>query len=60
MPTRLESSRAHRLVEQICHAVKQGDAAVLDVLLDVLEAVADDTLLEELAEAMHRNTPMDP
>lgn len=58
----MTSTRGHGpgpqdLVERICRAVAAGDGFMLDALLAVLEAVADETLLRRLAEAMGRVAP---
>ncbi|MEV6210431.1 hypothetical protein [Kitasatospora sp. NPDC051914] len=41
-------------MEQILRAVAAGDGFMVDVLLAVLEVVADEALLQRLAEAMGR------
>ncbi|MFJ7244392.1 hypothetical protein ACIQWA_07045 [Kitasatospora sp. NPDC098652] len=49
------------LVERIVRAVTEGDGPTLDVLLAVLEAVADEPLLRRLsAEMRHMPTPVAP
>ncbi|AUG75892.1 hypothetical protein CFP65_0973 [Kitasatospora sp. MMS16-BH015] len=45
------------LVDLICRAVAAGDGPVLEVLLTILESVADDDMLDRLTAAMAPGTP---
>ncbi|MEU9079087.1 hypothetical protein [Kitasatospora sp. NPDC048538] len=58
----MSSARARRqgsadLVELIRRAVAAGDGALVEVLLTVLEVVADGAMLQRLTEAMSPATP---